>query len=316
MATGTQQALSLGVSSAMGFTKAGVGAASAGLSIGTAMVTAGIGAALSLFTFGLQLLAAHDMRVKIAKQENGALNQALIAFNGDLKTIFDAANKGDMTEAVAIYALQMLEQWYWAFMTPFQQGDQRGADGCTKYPGLDHVHVGACPQLACWDCQNANHAGHSHGQTCTAACDVGCNLVVPILHNAQKIFLRHGGALNVCIGQPRPDGGAIGVKYGFVPQKNYSLTYKKPAAVHEAEVTLNRQTGIISVGAPPSNQDIIVAGGAISPTATPDEGGVAAGIPTTITMAGLLSNLSSAQKYAALGLGIVALLLAFSAARG
>jgi len=43
------------------------------------------------------LLAAHDKRVQAAKEENAALAQAVTALDADLKTVFTAANNGDIT---------------------------------------------------------------------------------------------------------------------------------------------------------------------------------------------------------------------------
>lgn len=225
-----------------------------------------ISAGFNLLGLGMHLLAAHDERVRIAKEENGACMQAQTALDGDLHTIFDAANAGLITSQEAMQACADVSGWYWQFITPFQQGPIRGNQCSSKFPANTKCY--SAPGTPC------------AGRDCTAGCCLGCNVFDPSLASAYNVFKAGGGTAQIC--------PTFNDKYGFVGRPGYSLTYKPSAIVKQAELTINAKTGIVSVGAPPSNQDAVIASGGISANSMSDQGGIASGI--NFNASGLGSN--------------------------
>jgi len=67
-------------------------------------ITLAINAGSQVLQIGMKLLAQHDERITIAKEENAAVKQAVATMDNDLQTIFKAANAGEITaiEAMAL----------------------------------------------------------------------------------------------------------------------------------------------------------------------------------------------------------------------
>jgi hypothetical protein len=216
------------------------------------------------FSFVMGMLAAHDKRVKLARTENAAVAQCIAALDHDLATIFDALNKGDMTESVAIAACADIEKWYWQYITPYTQ-NQNVTEAMCNSIGTGNPVPGT---VNTWGAPDGNPVGCGStlgGKTCTSACCIGCAVIVPSLRNAAIAAQKHGGTILV--------GGVGANKYGLAARPAYKLTYKKPKVVNpEAEVTLSK-TGVLTIGAAPSNQDVVVAQGVIATNAPPDSGG-------------------------------------------
>lgn len=284
------------------------GAASTFNPIGAAVQGAGLG--LNII---MGLLAKHDQRMKIAKEENAAVNQAVTALDADLHTVIDALNKGDITEAVALITLQDISIWYWQFIGPFEQGPQKGPHSSHAYPLKGGTGNGACyaanlPNRASDGIPVGNHCA---GTTCTAGCCIGANVVDATIANAVYAIQKHGGAFTVC--------GSAANKYGGVARAAYTLTYKKPAKLQsEAEVTINKKTGVVTVGALPSQNDAVITGGVVSRAGATDAGGDqiqhdASGTDVNVTGAGLANLFAAipggAMTVAAFALVVVALLV-------
>lgn len=251
----------------------------------------GISAGFDLLGLGMHLLAAHDERIQLARKENAASDQAIQAFDSDMHTIFAAANAGIITEAVAVHACNMVETWYWQWITPFSQHGSVSVGQCNIYQLPD----GSWTQPA-----NSNPKGcgsNQGGKLCTAGCCFGCALISIGCRNAANVFSKGGGSWSTWTVTTN--------KYSSFSRQGYSLSYKRPAHVNqEAEVTLNVRSGLVTVGAPPSNQDVVVASGVISATAVPDSGGIVSGI--SATSLGAPFGINSTIFY--LGLGFLALL--------
>jgi hypothetical protein len=210
------------------------------------------------------LLAAHDARVRAAKEENTAVQQAVQALDADLKTIFTAANNGDITAAVAMSACYDVHLWYWSFVQPFQQGSTKGPQQTFPNPGAPNSNATGGIYYEATDGGNC-HCGTN--KNCTAGCCIGCGAIDPTLSNAYAGF-KTGKAFTMTVAT------IVANKYGLAQRNAYQLSYKPPKVTNpEAEVTLNTKTGVLTVGAAPATNDAVVATGVVSKSATPDTGG-------------------------------------------
>lgn len=205
-----------------------------------------MGAVASALSIGpnliMGLLAKHDARVQAAKEENAATNQAVQAMDSDLATIFNHANAGDISPQVAMGLLNDVHAWYWAFVAPFQMGSAKGNICSKKFP--DNLDCFSDPVYQC------------KGKECTAACCLGCNTIGPSLSRAYQLFKTgKAGTIKIC--------DVFGSKYGGVARAGYSLTYTPPPAIIPVEATINKVSGLIAIGVSPSQNDIVVASGAL-----------------------------------------------------
>jgi hypothetical protein len=185
---------------------------SLGLGSGAA---AGITLGLALpITLGLSLLAAHDKRVKQAKDENQALGIAVETFQSDIKQVFDMANRGGISASDAQNALAAMHDSFWSYMKQFQMA----STPCP--PGIDDVQNG------CWYTFRQTKTGNC-GKACTAGCCVGCNVIVPVIQRAIAVFQNGGGSVHVC--------EIPGNKFGFVNHPGYDLAYTPPPIADTVE---------------------------------------------------------------------------------
>jgi len=277
------------------------------------MASLGVSLAETGGSLVMGLLAAHDKRVQAAKEENAALAQAVTALDADLKTVFTAANNGDITPQVAAQACQDVHNWFWAFVQPLQQGATKGPTQTFPNPGApNNAAVGGIYYEAS---DGANcHCGTN--AACTASCCVGCAAIDPCLSNAYKWFLA-GKAFTLT----RPV--IVANKYGLPQSGPYNLTFTPPKKENaEAEVTIAVKTGIITVGAAPSQGDAVIASGVTTIGAAPDTGGdviqhtaTGADNPATTTAAtaggtltGLIASIPGGY-YTLIGVGILLLFL-------
>lgn len=197
---------------------------STSLGLGAGAATAiTLGLALPI-TLGLGLLAAHDKRVKQAKDENEALNLAMVSFDSDIQQVFEMANKGALTANDAQNAIAAMNDAFWNYIKPYQMGSQP----CPA--GMDDVQNG------CWYMYRiGNKKGCDGSKTCTAGCCVGCNVVQPSLTRALKVFQDGGGSVHVC--------EIVGNKYGATPRPGYDLTYVAPPIANTVEEAINNLLG-------------------------------------------------------------------------
>ena len=159
-------------------------------------IGAGVGAVIGIIA---GLWAAHDARVAGAKTENAAVASAVVAFDGSLKAIFQAANSGQLAPSDAVSALQQTLGYYWSSMAPYQSGPGRA----------DASHGGAaCGSVKC-------------NKSCTAGCCVGCLDLTPAITAAIGVFQAGGGTITV----PQ----VYGDKYGLKTRSSYTLTYTPPS---------------------------------------------------------------------------------------
>lgn len=175
------------------------------LGLGSAGATAiTLGLALPI-TLGLGLLAAHDKRVKQAKDENEAMNNAVTSFDSDLKQVFDAVNRGAMTPDDGVTALTAMHDAFWSYVKPYQMAaipcPPQSGNGC-------YAAQSSAPTKKAGICD----------KKCTAACCVGCNVIVPVITQSIKLFQSgKAGSVSVC--------EIYGSKFGGQQRTAYSLTY-------------------------------------------------------------------------------------------
>jgi hypothetical protein len=195
----------------VGVTAGLTAASNAGIiSIGSAAGPIGAAAA-AVVALIAGLWSAHNARAKGAKNENAAMNSAVIAFDGSLKAIFQAANAGQITAQQAIQYCQQVLQMYWQGMAPYMTGPG-ASDGSHGGTGCQNVVV----------CNQQSPPGLQCSKSCTAGCCVGCDVLTPTILQAIQIFQKGGGTLTVC--------KVYGSKYGGQTRESYSLTYTAPAA--------------------------------------------------------------------------------------
>jgi hypothetical protein len=165
------------------------------------------------------LWASHAARASGAKDENTALNSAVIAFDGSLQAIFSAANSTELSSQIsAVEAVQLLQQTlqsYWQGMAPFMTG-----------PGRADASSGGSKCASVITCNQQSSPGLSCNAKCTAGCCVGCDVFTPTINQAIAIFNAGGGTLNVC--------EVYGSGYGATTRASYALIYTPPAATAAA----------------------------------------------------------------------------------
>ena len=195
----------------------GGGAAASALESGAAgaaqgMAVAGpIGAAIGAVAGAIAgLWASHAARSAGAKNENVALNSAVVAFDGSLKAIFGAANSTDLSSQIsaseAITLCQQTLESYWQGMAQFMTG-----------PGAADASQGGTKCGSVVVCNQQSAPGLSCNSKCTAGCCVGCDVFTPTINQAIAIFQAGAGTLNVC--------EVYGSGYGATTRSSYALTY-------------------------------------------------------------------------------------------
>jgi hypothetical protein len=224
-----------------------------------------IGAAVGAVAGAISgLWASHNARSAGAKNENTALNSAVIAFDGSLKAIFDAANSTEVsTQITASEAVSLLGQTlesYWQGMEPFTSG-----------PGAADASGGGVKCSSVVVCNQQSSPGLSCNSKCTAGCCVGCDVFTPTINQAIAIFEAGGGTLNVC--------EVYGSGYGATTRASYTLTYTPPTAMAAGTTAAAAGTAAAAAAATPA----ATVSGFMSETI--------AGVPVWMVAAGLAAYL-------------------------
>jgi hypothetical protein len=154
-----------------------------------------LGAALGGDILGA-IFGRNAKNIQLAKNENAALGQVIPWIQGQIITVFNALNLGQISETQAIAAFQQIAQNYWNKMQPLIAG---GSPATCSTPAAD--------------CK--------HGHECTAGCCVGCGNINPWISGAIAVVQAHGGTaqFNQVFGSP---------KYGYNGQPAFSLKYSPP----------------------------------------------------------------------------------------
>jgi hypothetical protein len=224
-----------------------------------------IGAAVGAVAGAISgLWASHNARAAGAKNENTALNSAVIAFDGSLKAIFAAANSTELSSQItAPQAIQLLQQTlmqYWQGMAPFTSG-----------PGAADASGGGTKCSSVVVCNQQSSPGLKCDKSCTAGCCVGCDVFTPTINQAIAIFNAGGGTLNVC--------EVYGSGYGATTRPSYTLTYTSPTAAATAAGGTASAAGSAAAAVAPAS----VVSGFMSETI--------AGVPVWMVAAGVAAYL-------------------------
>ena len=235
------QIATTGISSAAGsgasygataaLTAAGVGS---GAVIGTVVPVVGtiVGALIG------GLLSGHFARKKGAQTENAQLNQVMPAVISDISSIFDAANKGQISAGDAINALQAVQSNFWQAMAPYETGPGQagGPSKCTPWTDTS-------PGTQTDGSKNPTPCTKS----CTASCCVGCNIVGQWVYRATRIF-QNNGQDPTTLKKWLP---LVGNKYGLSNFTPPNWTYTPPAGgVSSASSAIASVTSATVMGIP------------------------------------------------------------------
>jgi hypothetical protein len=168
-------------------------------------------------------LTGHIAREKAAVSENQAINSLIPAFDTDLKSVFAAANAGDLTPSESIQAVTIIWNNYWTGIKPVQQGSNKTITPLSTLEtgNVNGVNGGSFGVM----CNSqAAPGGIPCDKTCTAGCCVGNDVLTPSIQQAILAFQSPtGGTINVC----EVYGNTT---YGTTTRAAYKLTYTPPKA--------------------------------------------------------------------------------------
>jgi len=229
--------------------------AAAGTTAG--MVAGPIGAAVgAIIGIVAGLMAAHELRVKQAKNENAAVNLGVPGFDQGLHQLQQAYKAGTISATDVQQAVSVLLQNFWAEVAPNIQPGRNGCNNGSSCPP-DTSAQGRQP------CQG----------NIGAACCVGCYPLTESITNPD-------GVLAALAGQSTSKGGpftaqimAVGAsKYGTSYRAPYSLDFTPPPPPPAASITSGLTTLIDTVtglpvsaaaGAPSSIMPLLLIGAAL-----------------------------------------------------
>jgi len=224
--------------------------AAAGTTAG--MVAGPIGAAVgAIIGIVAGLMAAHELRVKQAKNENAAVNLGVPGFDQGLHQLQQAYKAGTISATDVQQALSVLLQNFWAEVAP---NIQPGRNGCSNGSTCPVEIPGKQP------CQG----------NIGAACCVGCYPLTQSITNLD-------GVLAALAGQSTSKGGpftaqimAVGAsKYGTSYRAPYSLDFTPPPPPPASAITsgvtslIDAVTGLpvsAAAGAPSSLMPLLLIG--------------------------------------------------------
>jgi hypothetical protein len=196
----------------------GIGAASvAGTSLALGAATAGIGAAVGIFA---ALWAAHEKRVKEAKDENSSVNLGVQQVDQVVKTVFGALNAGQMSVSQAMQGIQVAWQQYWQLVAPHIQPGRNGCQAGAAIPIGTKAYF-KCPGNSTFD--------KSWGGGCCVGSTIRASL-----DNCLKAIQQPGFVATMY--------RVYGSKYGANDRAMYQVSYTPVAA---SLAVNNQHTGLL-----------------------------------------------------------------------
>jgi hypothetical protein len=240
--------LGAGIVGSVASTGAAVGggliASAAGAGALAGPIGAGIGALVGVIA---ALWSAHAARAKGATTENQALNSALPTFFQSVQAIFSAANSGQITGAQAASTIQSVYQTFWSQMCPFTTGPGRAdASNCGASCGGPTNMAAPCSGMP---------NGHFCNSSCTATCCVGCQDLLPIVAQAQAVFMSPtGGTVQLCT--------VSASKYGLTASGGGTVTYTPPAPTSAAGIANSLESSTSTIAGIPLW--MVLAGGGLA----------------------------------------------------
>jgi hypothetical protein len=235
---------------------AGGSAAAAGTTAGA--VAGPIGAAVgAIIGIVAGLMAAHELRVKQAKNENAAVNLGVPGFDQGLRQLQQAYKAGTISAADVQQGVSVLLQNFWQEVAP---NIQPGRNGCNS--------GASCPP-------DTSASGRQPCQgNIGAACCVGCYPLTESITNPD-------GVLAALAGQSTSKGGpftaqimAVGAsKYGTSYRAPYSLDFTPPPPAPAGSSITSGLTSLVdsitglpvsaAAGAPSSLMPLLLIGAAL-----------------------------------------------------
>ena len=193
---------------ALGLTGAAAGAA-----------VAGIGAVVAI---AAALWAAHEARVKQARDENSAMNLGVQGVDKELAVINQAYNAGQISANDAVHLLSQTMSHYWALVTPHIQPGRNGCSGgtaCPPWPASGNGCSGSIGAACCVGCYDL--AGGP--QPAVLNTFDGGDGVTPFYFGVEGalIVCQHGGNMQSAM------QGVVASKYGGANRNGYRLTWKQ-----------------------------------------------------------------------------------------
>lgn len=193
------------LSTSKSFSALGLSGSAAGAAL------AGIGAVAAI---AAALWAAHEQRVKQAKDENSATNNGVLGWDSGMRQINAAYNARHIDAASAISLMQQVMEAYWAEVVPHIQP---GRNGCQN--------GASCPASANPN-SSTSYATTAPATYCSgsigAACCVGCADLQLSMTNA-IVAIQHGGGPSF-VQKVYPS------KYGAVARESYTLNWQQLSA--------------------------------------------------------------------------------------
>ena len=187
-------------------------------------IGAGVGALVGIIA---GLWAAHNQRVKGAKEENQIVGSAVSTWDGGMQAIFAAANSGQITGAQGAQLVGQLLSSYWSAV-----GQAKGLPGVADNSGSGS-NCGSYTSGVTTPCS----PGHPCTKSCTAGCCVGCNdLWTSSLDAIAVLNNPNGGTFSTCT--------VYSSSFGLAQRPGYSLTFTPPPAATAAGNTLASAVGL------------------------------------------------------------------------
>jgi hypothetical protein len=170
------------------------------------------------------LLAAHNARIKAARNENAAMNNGIAGYDSGMRQINAAYNARQLTASDAIHLVQMVLAQYWAEVTPVIQSGRNGCQGgtaCPPWPKSGNGCSGNIGAACCAGCYDL--AGGPDPFVFTPA--QGGDGVTPMYYGTQGtiIVLTQGGG-KVLYQE------VFGSKYGGIERNPYVLVWTQFSA--------------------------------------------------------------------------------------
>lgn len=169
------------------------------------------------------LLAAHQARIKAARDENSATNLGVQGWDRGMQQINAAYNARQLTATDAIALVQQVMAMYWAEVTPHLQSGRNGCKGGAACPPVTSSNpcsgsIGAACCVGCYDLEGGP-SSHVFGPA-----DGGDNST-PYFFGSQgtQIVLAHGGGRVLY-------QHVYGSKYGGSDRPGYVLNWQQVSA--------------------------------------------------------------------------------------
>lgn len=170
------------------------------------------------------LLAAHQQRIKAARDENSATNLGVQGWDKAMQQINAAYNARQLTATDAISLVQLVMQQFWQEVTPHIQSGRNGCNGgsgCPPWPAKGNGCSGNIGAACCVGCYDLEGGPSSHvfgpadgGDNSTAYFFGSQGTQIVLAHGGGKVLYQH----------------VYGSKYGGADRPGYILNWQQVSA--------------------------------------------------------------------------------------